>query len=239
MEDNVKRNLDTDWWFNYQEFYKMIASKNYDIVVELGVWKGHSVTFLANQIKKLGFNGKIYAVDLWGDSYQWTEPKNKKLKSQVPVLYDIYTEVKKRGGVMDMITDLKGMSWEMAEKFEDGTVDFVFIDADHKYESVVKDIKAWLPKMREGGIISGHDYNNPCGVKQAVDTHSHRTIWTINKYVCDEKDDIIVDTLLDFENLNDDFIKLNSRLGLTEDSLPYINRTNSKSFRKVMDEEVI
>jgi predicted O-methyltransferase YrrM len=48
-------------------------------------------------------------------------------------------------------------------------VDFVFIDADHEYDSVVKDINAWLPKIKQGGIISGHDYFNPCGVKKAVD----------------------------------------------------------------------
>ena len=35
--------------------------------------------------------------------------------------------------------------------------------------SVKKDIQSWLPKVKKGGIISGHDYFNPCGVKQAVD----------------------------------------------------------------------
>ena len=68
-----------------------------------------------------------------------------------------------------MITDIKGTSWEMANNFEDESVDFVFIDAGHEYDSVVKDITSWLPKIKKGGIISGHDYFNPCGVKQAVD----------------------------------------------------------------------
>jgi len=76
------------------------------------------------------------------------------------------------------------------------------------------------------------------GVKE-IDEYNKRALWTINRYVCDEKDNIMVDTLLDFENLNNDFIELNSRLGLTTNSLPHINRTNTKNFRKVMDEEVI
>tara|TARA_R110002051_G_C8741545_1_gene499149 strand:+ start:480 stop:1115 length:636 start_codon:yes stop_codon:yes gene_type:complete len=76
------------------------------------------------------------------------------------------------------------------------------------------------------------------GVKE-IDEYNKRALWTINRYVCNEKDDIMVDTLLDFENLNNDFVELNSKLGLTNNSLPHINRTNTKNFREVMDEEVI
>jgi hypothetical protein len=49
----------------------------------------------------------------------------------------------------------------------------VFIDASHDYESVLHDIKAWLPVVVDGGIISGHDYTSPGyeGVKKAVDEH--------------------------------------------------------------------
>lgn len=166
MDKKIKDYLDTDCWFNYQDFYRTVARKKYNVLVEVGVWKGHSVSFLAREIKKLDYNPKIYAVDLWNDTYKWEDKPN--LRSQVPVLYEIYSENKKRSGVSDMITDLKGMSWEMASEFKDDTVDFVFIDADHTYESVCKDINAWLPKIKKGGMISGHDYNNPCGVRQAV-----------------------------------------------------------------------
>ncbi len=166
MESKVNENLNTDWWFNYQEFYKTIANKNYDILVEIGVWKGHSISFLANQFKSSSKTPKIYAVDLWDETYKWED--NKTLRDQVPILYKIYNENLKINGVRDMIVDLKGVSWDMANNFEDSSVDFVFIDADHEYESVVKDINAWTPKIRKGGMISGHDYLNPCGVKDAV-----------------------------------------------------------------------
>lgn len=58
-----------------------------------------------------------------------------------------------------------------AKTFGDRFFDLVFIDADHKEEAVYKDITAWLPKIRVGGIICGHDYDNPehPGVRKAVD----------------------------------------------------------------------
>lgn len=56
---------------------------------------------------------------------------------------------------------------EAAEHIADGEIDFVFIDADHTYKSVLADIKAWLPKVRVGGYITGHDCEHD-GVKKAL-----------------------------------------------------------------------
>ena len=57
-----------------------------------------------------------------------------------------------------------------AKKFEDGSLDFVFIDADHSYEGVRGDIELWLPKVKSGGLLCGHDYDSPTfpGVALAV-----------------------------------------------------------------------
>lgn len=54
-----------------------------------------------------------------------------------------------------------------AAKLVDRELDFVFIDADHSYEGVKKDIEAWLPKLKEGGLIGGHDFDQE-GVERAV-----------------------------------------------------------------------
>lgn len=51
-----------------------------------------------------------------------------------------------------------GWSVEVAKWIQNESVDFVFIDANHKYEFVKEDIKTWYPKVRKGGILSGHDY---------------------------------------------------------------------------------
>lgn len=45
-----------------------------------------------------------------------------------------------------------------AELFPDNSLDFVFIDANHAYDFVKQDINLWAPKVRPGGIVSGHDY---------------------------------------------------------------------------------
>ena len=48
-------------------------------------------------------------------------------------------------------------------------MDIVFLDADHKYKSVKEDIEAWYPKVRKGGILSGHDFRyTEWGVIKAV-----------------------------------------------------------------------
>jgi predicted O-methyltransferase YrrM len=62
-------------------------------------------------------------------------------------------------------------SVKAAGKIADGALDFVFIDGDHSYEGVKRDLAAWLPKVKPGGWLMGHDYGNKPdgGVKRAVD----------------------------------------------------------------------
>ena len=61
-------------------------------------------------------------------------------------------------------------SSEKAAKALCNTYDFVYIDADHSYQSVKQDIHLWFPKVRSGGVICGHDYSSSWpGVMQAVD----------------------------------------------------------------------
>jgi len=72
---------------------------------------------------------------------------------------------------LPQVTFLHGPSVEMAKQIPDGALDLVFIDADHSEAAVREDIRAWLPKVRQDGVIAGHDYgsrNHP-GVKIAVD----------------------------------------------------------------------
>ena len=55
---------------------------------------------------------------------------------------------------------IKGESKEVVKKFKNNSLDFVYIDANHSYLSTLQDINLWFPKLKEGGIIAGHDYTN-------------------------------------------------------------------------------
>jgi hypothetical protein len=66
-------------------------------------------------------------------------------------------------------------SVEAAADFSDGSLDFVYLDGNHSYEAVHEDIEAWFPKIREGGVLAGHDYvedgisaHGDFGVRKAV-----------------------------------------------------------------------
>lgn len=63
---------------------------------------------------------------------------------------------------------IKKKSAEAAEAFIDGSLDFVYIDGNHSYDSVREDIGLYYPKLKEGGLLAGHDYDY-LDVKKAVD----------------------------------------------------------------------
>ena len=79
-----------------------------------------------------------------------------------------------------MIQVITGDSAESAALFEDASLDAVYIDAAHDYDSVVKDIAAWFPKIKPAGVFSGHDYPH-WEVKQAVDEHAAANGYTIEQ----------------------------------------------------------
>jgi predicted O-methyltransferase YrrM len=62
---------------------------------------------------------------------------------------------------------IKDFSSNAAKFFANGSLDFIFIDADHGYDAVLSDIKNWGPKIRKGGFIMGHDIDWP-PVQKAV-----------------------------------------------------------------------
>jgi len=63
---------------------------------------------------------------------------------------------------------VKKKSAEASKLIADDSLDFVYIDGNHSYDSVREDILLYYPKLKKGGFLSGHDYDLE-GVKQAVD----------------------------------------------------------------------
>jgi len=73
-------------------------------------------------------------------------------------------------------------SVKAAQRFDDGFFDFVYIDADHRYEFVKKDLRAWWPKLKVGGIFAGHDYfqYKDFGVVEAVNEFAAQQHFSIH-----------------------------------------------------------
>ena len=65
-------------------------------------------------------------------------------------------------------------STEAVKEFDIGSLDFVYIDAAHDFDNVMRDIIEWGMRVKKGGIISGHDYanNRHCGVEDAVNIYA-------------------------------------------------------------------
>lgn len=52
-------------------------------------------------------------------------------------------------------------SEDAVSKFHEGTLDFVYVDGDHRYEQVLQDLAWWWSKVKPGGILAGHDFVQP------------------------------------------------------------------------------
>lgn len=149
-----------DGWFNFQNLYIDVLGKYQNgIFVEVGAWEGKSAVFMADKIKRSGKNIKFYVIDIW-------EPFWQSGKVEQGVSYESF--LKNIEPVKEYITPIKGNSLEICNQFEDGSIDFIFLDSNHDYEHVKKEIALWLPKLKTGGIFAGHDYEWG-GVRQAVD----------------------------------------------------------------------
>ncbi len=156
----------SDAFFNYLPFYTFASGiANLSRFVEVGVYAGASITYLAKQLVARGTPFELYAVDLWDQVNTETDYD----RTVEITVWNAFMARIEHEGVSGHIRILKKESSHAAANFDDGSLDFVFIDANHTYEHVLADIKTWMPKMKPGGLFSGHDYGEPCGVKQAVD----------------------------------------------------------------------
>jgi len=134
---------------------KLIKKNHFQYVAELGCKNGNTTEFLLANNPELD----MIAVDLFlsqpaqagvegGETYEdWN-------------FNAIKEEFERRMKPFWNRIDLLHMSTvQAAEKLSNTQFDLVFIDADHSYNGVATDIQMWLPKVRSGGIVAGHDYS--------------------------------------------------------------------------------
>lgn len=140
-------------WFTFGSLYKSMvnAFPSGSRFVEVGCWKGKSAAFMGVEILNSGKDIKLDCVDIWIDV---NEPH---VQITGDELYNSF--LKNTEPVKQVVNAIRSDSREAAKLFEDGSVDFLFLDGDHSYDGLKADIEAWLPKMKpNNSILAGHDY---------------------------------------------------------------------------------
>jgi len=124
--------------------------------IEIGSYLGASTAFLA--FGALQRNGTVHAIDVWTNQAMGAEGER-----------DTWTEFTTNvAPFKHYIVPHRGDSVAVSREVGIIPSDLLFIDGDHRYAAVVKDLQCWLPSLKEGGILAMHDFDQPT-VKQAFD----------------------------------------------------------------------
>jgi len=156
LKAGVKVSSEMDGWFDFRDVYDYVAKTmpNNGTFVEVGTWKGKSAIYLKDRLDDIKKPVDFWVVDTFRGDAETGE-------------VNVLEEFKLNRGERD-ISIIEGDSAESADKFQNSTLDGVFIDAAHDYASAKRDIKSWLPKVKEGGFFGGHDADSE-GVAKALD----------------------------------------------------------------------
>jgi hypothetical protein len=125
-----------------------------DIAVEVGVWRGDYSRLIVGALAPTKFYG-VDPYQIFEDYKDQPDPVEFANQQNLDRLHDrVVNNYRSLPGTSLM----RSTGIQAAQQFDDNSIDFVYIDGDHTYEFVSKDIAAWWPKVRAGGILSGHDY---------------------------------------------------------------------------------
>jgi len=155
---------DIQGWFSWEALYKRMVDNAPDsgaVFVEVGVFLGKSAVFMAQQIKESRKPIYFWCVDPWN-----RDVSGMSVQESGGSFFQQFRDNINKCGVGEQVRPL-ALTSTMAARLV-GMVDFVFIDAEHDYDCVRWDIADWLPKIRSGGTIAGHDYTLNPDTKRAV-----------------------------------------------------------------------
>lgn len=145
-------------WFDYSDIYDCMVrnAKDGSHFVEVGSYLGRSAFYMASAIKDSGKKIKFDAIDIWTILNHHDAHLVESLGRGDMV--ETFRAFMREGGVEDFVNPIKMDSVAASKLYADGSLDFVWIDADHEYDAVKADILAWKPKVKATGCLAGHDY---------------------------------------------------------------------------------
>jgi hypothetical protein len=142
-------------WFNHADFFRKIIARfpSGSRMVELGTHKGRSTNFFVKEMRRQGKQFIFDTVD---------RPDG--------LINRLFKENLTAEGTLSGVSNYRFMRAEdAAALYPDKSLDFVFLDASNRYPDHLNYIKAWLPKVKPGGVIGGHDfYCKTFGVEKSV-----------------------------------------------------------------------
>jgi len=127
---------------------KLFADLGFKHIVEIGVEKGLYTKALA----KFNPQATIYAIDAWHPIKGYRDHVN---RDKLQRFYEISKE---RLAPFPNVKIIRQLSLDAVRDFNDKSLDAVYIDADHCFQSVTNDICEWGKKVKAGGIVAGHDF---------------------------------------------------------------------------------
>ncbi len=134
---------------------------------EIGVQRGDFSSVIRNSWK----NGTIHLIDRWRHDDDYLDVANISYREQLNNYLYVVTRFSENYNVKIYRMD----SVEATDHFPDEYFDWIYIDADHSYEGCKRDLNAWYPKLKKGGMFCGHDFLDGVipagvfGVKRAVE----------------------------------------------------------------------
>jgi hypothetical protein len=147
---------------------QFFVDQGYKVGAEIGVYKGEYLEELA----KSGL--EIYGVDPWREYGDFHHSRGQKR------LDEQFAHTERLMKPYPNVTLVRKTSMEAVEDFEDESLDFVYIDANHGLRYIVEDLWEWSKKVRSGGVIAGHDY---ALTKDAKDRYSYHVKYGVDAFV--------------------------------------------------------
>lgn len=130
---------------------------NKGTMIEIGTFTGESTVIFGDHFEN------VIGIDPMLQDYDVQDPTSKFNFNEV---LDMFVDRTKGYDNIQLITKT---SDDAVNDFNDGVFDFVYIDGIHQYENVKQDILNYLPKIKKGGVIGGHDYGPTWpGIEKAV-----------------------------------------------------------------------
>lgn len=142
------------------DFAKAIDELGLKVGVEIGVDEGKFSDLILSNSKL----DVLHGVDAWSTDIGKTKSKYSSVCAAKMAARNLdYNSVEvgarkllsKHGKRSNII---KSISWDAASQFEDGSIDFIYFDGSHTSDGFLKDMESWYPKVKVGGLMSGHDY---------------------------------------------------------------------------------